>query len=397
MTSFALRPATGKDLPAIAEAVGRSFGMHHSAADLADLERQLDLERFWLAVEPDDEVVGVTGSHDLRVTLPGGTTLPVAGVAWVGVAVTHRRRGVLRALFDRQHAEFVADGVALAALTASEASIYGRFGYGPTTVRRGVEITRRRAVLRPDLPDTGGVRQVGPDRMRELAPALYERWAAATPGAVRRDDVWWDQFLADREPHRGGATALFHLAHAGGFASYRWVHADRACRVVELVATTADAHRELWRALLAMDLTETVRFGSLPLDDPLPLLLTDPRQVRTTSLDDGMWVRVLDVAAALSARHYRVELDVVLDVADPYLDRGGRFRLRGGPDGATCETTSAAADAHLASTAIGPLLLGGQRALVLGRAGAVTADPAVLDRLDLAFGTDRLPVHGTEF
>jgi predicted acetyltransferase len=396
-TTFSVRRATEKDLPALTEADGRGFGVHYTEADLADIERQLDMDRFWLAVDPDDEIVGATGAYDLTVTLPGGATLPVPGVTWVSVALTHRRRGILRALFDRQHREFVADGMAISALTASEGAIYGRFGYGPTTVHRGVEIARRRAELRPDLPDTGGVRQVGTDRMRELAPALHRRWAAATPGAVQRPDLWWEVFFADREQHRGGSTGLFHLAHPDGYASYRRVHADRACDVVDLVATTTEAHRELWRALLAMDLVETVRYRSLPLDDPLPLLLTDPRQVRTTALNDGMWVRVLDAPAALSARRYRVDLDVVLDVADPFPDRGGRFRLRGGPDGATCEPTSAGADARVAAPAIGPLLFGGQRAAVLGRAGLLSAEPGVLDRLDVAFGTDQLPVHGTEF
>jgi predicted acetyltransferase len=104
------------------------------------------------------------------------------------------------------------------------------------------------------------------------------------------------------------------------------------------------------------------------------------------------------VAAALSARSYRVELDVVLDVSDPFLDRGGRFRLRGGPEGATCEPTSAAADLGIAVRALGPVLLGGQRTAPLVAAGLVEkVDPAVLERVDLAFGTDRLPQHGSEF
>jgi predicted acetyltransferase len=163
------------------------------------------------------------------------------------------------------------------------------------------------------------------------------------------------------------------------------------------VAVTAEAHLALWRALLAMDLVETVRHHSLPLDDPLPLLLTDPRQVRTTGLADGMWIRVLDHPGALAARRYAVELDVVLQVRDGFLDRGGRFRLRGGPDGATCEPTTAPADLHADTAVLGPLLFGGQRARVLAAAGLLAADEPVLARVDLAFGTDRTPEHGTEF
>jgi predicted acetyltransferase len=399
MSTFALRRATEKDLVAVTEADGRGFGRHYLESDLDDVLSWIDLDRFWLAVDPDDDaVLGVTASFDFAMTMPGGATLPVPGVTWVSVALTHRRRGILRALLAEQHREFLDDGMPLAALTASEGAIYGRFGYGPATSHRAAEITRRHAVLRPDLPETGGVRQVSTEQVRTIAPDIHRRWAGRTPGAIVRDDVRWDFTLADREWSRRGGTALFHLAHADGYASYRRVHADRACDVVELVATTPQAHRELWRTLLAMDLVETIRSPSLPLDDPLPLLLTDPRQVRTTGLDDGMWLRVLDVPAALSARPYRIELDVVLDVVDPFLDRGGRFRLRGGPDGATCEPTTAGADLRIAVRALGPLLLGGRPALPLAAAGLIEgAEPAVLERFDTAFGTDRLPQHGTEF
>ncbi len=398
MTTFALRRATAKDLPAVAEADGRGFGVHYTESDLSDIGSVVDLDRFLLAVDPDDDtVLGVTGSFPFDVTLPGGATLPVPGVTWVSVALTHRRHGILRALMTEQHREFLADGSALSALTASEGGIYGRFGYGPTTAHRAVEINRPRAVLRPDLPDPGRLRQVGTAQLRELAPDIHRRWVAATPGALSRSERWWDVQLADREHRRHGGTALFHLVHPDGYVSFRRVHEDDACRIVELVAVTGEAHLALWRALLAMDLVETIRHRSLPLDDPLPLLLTDPRQVRTTGLADGMWIRVLDHPTTLAARRYAVELDVVLAVRDPFLDRGGRFRLRGGPDGATCEPTTAPADLHADTAALGPLLFGGRRARVLAAAGLLTADEPVLARVDLAFGTDRTPEHGTEF
>jgi predicted acetyltransferase len=397
--SYALRRATPKDLAALAEHDGRAFGVHYTEDDLGDIEATLPIERFWLALDPaDDAVVGSTGSFDFQVTLPGGATLAMPGVTWVGVAVTHRRRGILRALMIEQHREFLDQGVALSGLTASEGAIYGRFGYGITSTHRAVEITRRRAVLRPDLPDTGGVRQVDTEQIRTIGPDIHRRWAAITPGAVDRDDKWWQTVLRDREQQRGGGTALFHLAHPDGYASFRREHGDRALRVTELFAVTPEAHRELWRTLLATDLTETVTSRSLALDDPLPWLLTDPRQVRTTNLNDGLWTRVLDVPVALSARRYATEIDVVLDVRDGFLDRGGRFRLRGGPDGAVCEPTTDAPDVHVDIRVLGPLLFGGARAAALSWAGLLTADdPAVLRRVDAAFGADRLPRHGTEF
>jgi predicted acetyltransferase len=151
--------------------------------------------------------------------------------------------------------------------------------------------------------------------------------------------------------------------------------------------------------LLAMDLIETVTLWSHPLDDPLQYLLTDPRQVRTTGIRDGMWARVLDVPAALSARRYASEVDVVLVVHDPFLHRGGRFRLRGGPDGAECVRVDVGGPTVAVEVAtLGPLLFGGERATTLARARLLaTEDPAALRSVDLAFQAERLPFHGTEF
>ncbi len=390
-----VRRAAAADLPAVMTGGERAFGMRLSARDRADTERRMDADRFLVAVEDGsggpDEVVGTAGSYALELTLPGGAIVPVPGVTWVTVAATHRRRGVLRAMLTEQHRGFVADGVPLAVLTASEGAIYGRFGYGPATVDRSVEIDRRLVAFRTGLPDPGGVRFVDAETARKHAPEVHRRWRAVTPGAVSRREPWWDQLL-----HQDGPPE-FHLAHADGWACFR--RERGACVLHDLFAATEEAHLALWRVLLGLDLVDTVvAHHAVPPDDPLPLLLTDPRQVRTTAAADGMWVRPLDVAAALALRTYAVELDVVLGVEDAFLDRGGRFRLRGGPEGATCERVDTAADVTLGVSALGSLLLGGHRAHPLARAGLLAAaDPAALRRVDAAFAAERAPQHGTGF
>jgi predicted acetyltransferase len=400
-----LRRATADDLTAMATADGRGFGMHYTDTDIEDFRPLFDPDRFLLAQDPadgakqDGPILGITGSFPFDVTLPGGTTLPAPGVTWVSVAVTHRRQGILRAMMEEQHRGFVADASAVSLLTASEGAIYGRFGYGIATVHRCVEISRRRAAFRPGAPDPGGVRQVDPHEARLLLPDIHRRWSALVPGALSRSETWWDNHMLDRESRRGGATALFYLVHDDGYASYRIERGDRTCQVAELVSVTEEAHAALWRVLLALDLVETVARWSHPLDDPLQYLLADPRQVRTTRIRDGMWARILDVPAALSARRYAAELDVVLDVHDPFLELGGRFRLRGGPDGARCERLDAGGPSVAVDvTALGSLLFGGERAVTLARAGLLeTDDPGALRRVDTAFLADRLPQHGTEF
>lgn len=395
-----VRRATAADLPAITLADGRGFGVHYSEVDLQDQAKLLDPNRFLVATDPRDGVVGVAGSVAFDVTLPGGATLPAPGVTWVSVAVTQRRRGILRALIGEQHRAFVTDGAAISLLTASEGGIYGRFGYGVATTDRRVEIQRRRMAFRAGVVDPGGVTQADTAELRLVAPQIHREWAARTPGALSRDEALWDNVLADREHQRHGGTALFHLVHPDGYVSFRRMHDDRGLRIEEIVTATDEAHAALWRVLADTDLVETITAPSHPIDDPLADLLADSRQVRTMSIDDGMWARVLDVPAALSARRYGVEIDCVLDVHDPFLDSGGRYRLRGGPDGAMCERAphggGEAVGVDIA--ALGTLLLGGRRAGTLARAGLVRApDAAVLGRLDRAFLADRVPQHGTDF
>ena len=400
-TGISLRRATADDFQAIALADGRAFGFHYSEEGLADARAQFDPDRYLLACDDSpgkEEIVGVTGSYALDVTLPGGARLPAPGVTWVSVAVTHRRRGILHALLAEQHRGFIQDGLALSLLTASEGGIYGRFGYGIATEHRSVEINRRQATLRRGAPDPGGVRQVDTAEIRRIGPELHRRWAALTPGAVSRSDAWWNVHALDREEYRRSSSAMFHLAHPDGYVSFRR-ESDRVCRIVDMFAATPEAYAALWRTLLALDLVDTIRWRSASADEPLQHLLADPRQLRTTDIWDGMWARILDVPAALSARRYAVELEVMLDVQDAFLDRGGRFRLRGGPDGASCElVSSGGSDLVMDIATLGALLFGGARAEALARAGRLlTDDDAVLRRVDAAFLAERVPQHGTEF
>jgi predicted acetyltransferase len=394
--SITLRRATAADLPAIAEADGRAFGLTYVDEHLEEIRALYDPDRYLLA-EDGGDIVGVTGSFPFDVTLPGAAPLPAEGVSWVSVAVTHRRRGILRALLTEQHRGFIADGLAVSLLTASEGAIYGRFGYGIATEHREGEITRRRAAFRRDVPDPGGVRQAGAAEMRRTAPEIHQRWAAQTPGALSRSDRWWDLHLADPTWHRGGASALFHLVHPDGYVSYRIDH--DTCRITDMATATDEAYIALWRTVLALDLVETVFARSLTTFEPLQHLLADPRQLRSPKQYDGMWARVLDVPAALSARRYATEVDVVLDVRDPFLDRGGRFRLRGGPDGAECVAADTGAPVvGIEMAALGSLLFGGAHAGSLARAHLLHADdPALLRRLATAFQGERPPRHGTDF
>jgi predicted acetyltransferase len=390
-------PAGPEDLPDIVRAGDRAFGSRsplHDPEWLALRRSAFEPERY-LLVRDGPDLVATAGSTPFEVTVPGGGPLPARGVTSVTVAATHRRRGLLRAMMTAQLGGFAAEGLPLCALISSESGIYRRFGYGPAGRTRTVSIERARAVFRADAPDPGGVRYV--DAAGAAAPAaeVHRRWAGCTPGAVSRSPVWWRRLLTDPPRDRRGTDApLHHLLHPDGYASYRMDRADGTVYVRDLFAATGGAHAALWRVLLGLDLVETVTGDCAPLDDPLPWLLTDPRLVRTTGLTDGLWVRVLDVPAVLAARRYPVELDLVLEVRD---GSPGRFRLRGGPDGAECARTDRTAALTCDIATLGTLVMGSVRAPELARAGLLDGAPEVLARAGAGFSADREVRHGTDF
>ena len=395
--SYPIRSGTVEDFPELTAMDGLAFGHSYSAEEIEDTLASIDIGRFLVATDAE-RIVGAAGEFRFDVTVPGGAALPVPGVTWVSVAVTHRRRGILTALMDRQLRQYRANGDPFAVLTASEGGIYGRFGYGPATRVRAARVDRRRARL-GEVVDSSAVRLVSIEQARTALPDLHQRWCAQTPGAVSRSGVWWEQFFRDRESRRGGMTERHYLLHPDGYLALRAQSGGDGLvvKVVDDAIAAPTARAAIWQVLLSFDLYVAVETRRLPLDDPLPLLLTDPRRVETQSVDDGLWMRLLDVERCLSARTYGLEVDAVIEVRDRILG-DARYRLRGGPDGARCVRTDDPPDLRCGVAALGSAYFGGHRLAQLVAAGRAEADgPATLRRLDLAFQAEREPVHGTEF
>jgi predicted acetyltransferase len=398
---FEIRPATADDHAEILRVDGFAFGEHYTEQDFEDAFGTEPAT--YLVATLAGQIIGVAGHFDFTMTVPGGA-VPVPGVTWVSVSPLHRRRGVLRALMDQQVRTFAAQGFAAAVLTASEGGIYGRFGYGPASQTRHTVIDRRLTRLaRPGPTSADEVRLLTAEQARAALPDLHRRWREQVPGALNRTEAWWDHLFLDREQHRGGMSAKFYLVHPDGYVSYRvkeqWNEGIAAlqCWIVDYAIGSPEAHAALWQVLLGMDLFETIESHQIPVDDPLPFLVTDFRQVRTTAVNDGVWLRPVDAAALLAARSYRVGIEAVVEVCDPLLgDR--RVALTGGPDGASCQPTDRPAQASFSLAGLGSAYLGGHRLHTLARAGAVQCDdPALLTRLELAFSADRAPLHGTAF
>ncbi len=400
---IAIRQATDDDWPAIARNDALSFGVSYTEEQLADARRLLELDRFTVA-HAGDELVGAAGAFSFELTLPGGASVPAGGLTWVSVAATHRRRGVLKSLMAAQLADEAARGDAVSLLFASQGGIYGRFGYGPAVPSRKMVVNRRQARLRADVGGDDPVRFVDADEARRLVPALWDRHRALVPGALARRDSDWDFYFLDRESWRGGLSARFWVVHPDGFVTYRvddkWDDGFARHRIVvlDLAAATEAAYVALWRFLLDLELVEEIEVRTTPLDEPLPWLLEDPRQVRTTQLNEGMWARLVDPAIAFAARRYGIDDALVLDVADENVPAASRWRIEGGPDGAACKPVDASPDVRLGAAALGSILLGGHRPSTLARAGLIhELTPGALRRADAFFAAERLPNNTTHF
>ncbi|MFQ6324790.1 GNAT family N-acetyltransferase [Nocardia sp. CWNU-33] len=393
-----IRSATEGDAAGIELVVQTAFGMRPDAALREPYRRLFPPENAIVAVD-GDRVVGHVESTKMTLTVPGERTVSACGIAGVAVAPTHRRRGILRAMYTEQHRRIEAAGLPLTIFTASQGGIYGRFGYGPAIRENAVHIDRRFAEFLPSAPDPGGVELAILAESTEQVRAIYDRWRRLTPGAQVRPDARWETTFLDPECFRKGGTDLYALLHQDGYVLYRYHSRDRVktASVVEIRTVTTEAHAALWRTLCGLDLVTRIE-AELTDNDPLPYLLTDPRRVRTDNRYDGLWLRLMDVPAALGARSYQRDLDVVLAVTDPFRNAGGVFALRVRDGVADCAPTTRTADIELGIDVLGSMYLGAYPARVFAAANRLHAkDSGQVRALDEAFGAERDAVLGWFF
>jgi predicted acetyltransferase len=401
--SITVRIPAEDDVRAMFTVDARSFGFHYDEDEIALQRPVIDLARFRIAVD-GRTIVGVSGSFGLDLTVPGGATVPMAGVTWVSVNPTHRRQGVMRRLLGAVHADIVQRGEPVAGLGAAEGSIYERFGYGVASFVREVEIRKHTARFRAEfVPAPGSVHFIDTDDAKGHVVDIWERCRRQRPGETARSAAWWEMVFRHQAKERFGFSPAFRLAHQDGYAAYRvkqnWQegHPDSEMDVVELVTATEEAHAALWHALLNIDLIGTITTRRLPLDDPLPFLLENPRALRTKSLVDDRWLRPHDVAALLTARTYGTEDRLVLEVHDESSD-SARWEIEGGPGGGSARRTRRRPDLVLGRASLGAIYLGGVRPSLLARGRRVDAQSAdALRRADAFFAVDVLPFSQNQF
>ncbi|MDI2125426.1 GNAT family N-acetyltransferase [Yinghuangia seranimata] len=358
------------------------------------------------------ELVGTAGAYSFSMTVPGGAAQPVAGVTAVAVAPTARRRGVMRAMMRHQLHELHEHGrEPLAALTASQPQIYGRFGYGLATWRMQLRARTGPGAL-PAAPAAAAdvrMRLADPAEALPACRTVYDELLPSRPGLMARNDLWAQRQLHDPPAERGGASPLrCVLAEADGqvrgYAYYatkpEWGQEGPHGRTVvrEVHALDPVTRLALWRYLFDLDLMSHLEVNGLAPDDPLLHQLTDVRAAKPSFMD-GMYLRLVDAGRALAARTYAVPVDLVLDVHDAFCPwNTGRWRLTGDEHGARCERTTAAADVALGATELGSLYLGGMSAASLeGAARVIGLRPGAVARLGTAFAHEPLPLMAFGF
>lgn len=388
----------------LVELVDVAFAAPWNEGQLEAERRVWERERSVVATD-GKQLAGHTGTFSLRMTVPGAQ-VPMAGVSLVAVRPTHRRRGILRDLMRRQLTDIHEAGrEPVAALTASEPVIYGRFGYGLASDHQEVNIRKTSRELRP-VAGVDDVRITYADVRETLGVCteLRNRLAADRPGMFRFDERWQEYAIGDNvTTSPGGSKMRCVLAERDGevigYAYYRTQRADTGqVQVSRVHATDLASHVALWRYLLDPDLLTETRYGHLPSDDPILDLLLDQRAPAPITRD-GLWVRPVDVGRALAARTYAREIDVVLAVTDGFLPwNAGSWHLAGGPAGATCEPTNRPADLTIDVRELGAVYLGRPSLARLGAAGLVGEHTAgALVAASEAFSSSRLPWLDTGF
>jgi predicted acetyltransferase len=405
--SVEVRSLEADEIDAFVDACDTAFGTRAGADELEKQRGLFELER---AVVADDgrRIIGTARAHSFEITVPGGTAA-AAGLTSLAVLPTHRRRGVLTELLRRQLDDVRDRGESLALLTASEGSIYGRFGFASAVPSASWELAHHTSGFSRRSEATGDMRLAGRDEAFPVMAIVYDAIRDSQPGLLARYGRWWDQRFPDT-PSVNGAGPLFYAIHSSeegapdGYVVYRVRQASDdggpsgTVHVAELMAADTGAYAALWRYCLDIDLITSVRATLRPVDEPLQWMLADPRRLQL-HVRDHVWLRIVDLPEALVARGYYGTDRLVLQVSDDFCKwNAGKVELISSPEGIECGPVSDTADLLLDAEDLAAVYLGGATFSALARAGRVVeGTPGALARADILFRTNHMPWCSTVF
>ncbi|MCK9485193.1 MAG: GNAT family N-acetyltransferase [Dehalococcoidia bacterium] len=401
MPNVEIRPATAEEMPTVAREASRQLG--NDPAMFAGLSPD-----WTMCALVDGQVVTTYGFWPLQVRF-NGPAVPVDGVTWVSTHPAHRRKGYLRAV-TRKHFEMIHERkhVAIAALHPAWMSIYQRYGYGSITQRTSYAIEPAQVQFHHPLEARGSVREVDMETEFGLLVDVYRRYREERNGLVHRGRAMWDAGPASAPPkdHRqvilayeeDGDPLGYVIYHHGAGYERDSVGAGQYLRITDLVALTPEAIQALWRVVGGYDNVAQIRWDNAPVDDPLVLMLAEPRMLNR-KIRDGIMARLVNVDDALAQRPYPVASELTFDLVDAFCEwNAGRWALTTDPEGAEARRIDGqGVDLRLTPDTLASLAFGRYSASEAHRAGLLEdiRDASVLERWDAVLRT-KYPPHEAE-
>jgi predicted acetyltransferase len=378
---------------------------------VAGVERVADKERWWAPFD-GDRMLGSSGIYTMSLQIPGGE-LPAGGITFVTVLPTHRRRGLMSGMMRLMIDDCHKRGEPLAMLWAAEGAIYQRFGFGQATASASLDAEVKALSFTRKWPREGSCRLLPAGEGLDLVKPVYDAARSRRSGFIRRTPEWWARILplADKDAKGAEAKRLVVFETETGpeaYAVYKmkgdWNERGPSgtLTVKEAIGCTPRGTREIWRYLLEVDLVRTLKTSRLPADHPLFSLVSEPRRLGPT-VGDGIWLRIVDVKAALEGRTYGLDGNgagrLTLDLRDDYcLWNAGHWLIGVEGGRATVARTDGDADLALDANDLAALFLGGTTAAALADSGRVIeVKPGALSTADSLFGTPLNPWCPQEF
>jgi len=387
-----LRQITADEFVEWVRVEARAYG-NRLNADPEALRPHFDLDRS-IAVFDHGNIVGGAHSHLQEISIPGATS-PIAGVANIEVQPTHRRRGIMTKMMRHQLKDIYERGEPLAGLFASESVIYGRFGYGVGSLREEWSIERHYTGYAQRHETPGRFAFINPHDIGTVLPDVFRRSTVGRPGVFQKAAHLWEREANAPEHRQGGRGGIFYAGYyegdrLEGYARYRT--GDGTVSVQELMAASRTAAASLWRFCFDTDLVTRAEAERRPVDDPLTWMLADPRRLNRGTRD-GLWLRLVDVEAALSMRRYSAEGRLVFEVRDKVCPwNAARFALEATCEEAHCKTTEAAPDVSIGVAALASAFLGAVSFSTLAQAGLADENEAgSLERANRMFAVQQQP------
>jgi predicted acetyltransferase len=404
-----IRPVRPNEIAEFVTVLETATGRHITPQLLANAATAYDVDRT-LAAFDGGTMVGGTGSELIELTVPGPVTVAAAKITLTGLLPTHRKKGIASMFFREQLPDLRRRGDPVAVLTTSQSGVPVRHGFGAATRAMAIDLSPSRK-SRPGEESSVRVRMVDHAEARRTLPAVFEQHRRTRPGQVSRSKVFWDEWFSDPPLLRIGPSQRFVLVAENlsgdclGYLTYQLGYGPlreqpvQDLFVEDLIALDSEAHRALWSYCLDFDQAARVRAWNIAVDDPILWMPSTMRLTEVTGVRHFLYLRLIDVPAALAARRYATGDAVALQVDDAVLpDNAGRYLLRSDGANASCQRTDEPWDVAVTVTELAAAYFGGVDFTTLARAGRIRCSRAdVLTRLDAMFASRPAPWTVTDW